>query len=323
MNNDFQEQNAIRYFLGELSETEQTAVEERFFMDAEFSDWLDEVETDLIDSYVRNELDAAQNQKFGQRFLVSERRRARVKAAAALLEKEKSTVFVPVTENAKPSFWENLKGFFTVPQLVYASFGILLLALIGAIMFVWQHPTEIAKIGNEDIKVEPTKQPTPLNSPAITPTQTPIESQQNTNSPTVEPKQTPSPDKQKDEPKPETPKEVRQESPVMARIALSSSSLRSGNGTEPTKINLKAGTGSVYLSLKFKSEEEFVKYRVELRDGNGNLIASQDLKNKKAVGIAVFAQKLRKGNYKITLKGAKADQDFEDLDFYDFTIEKK
>ena len=125
------------------------------------------------------------------------------------------------------------------------------------------------------------------------------------------------------QPKPETPKEVRQDSPVMARVYLSSSSLRSGNGNEPTKINLKAGTESVYLRLKFKSEEEFVKYRVELRDESGNLISNQNLKNKNALGIAVSAKKLRKGNYKITLKGAKANQDFEDLDFYNFSIEKK
>ncbi len=323
MNNDFQEQNAIRYFLGELSETEQTAVEERFFTDAEFSDWLDIVETDLVDSYVRNELDVATRRKFEQKFLVSERRRARVKAAAVLLKKEKSTVFVPVTETAKPSFWESLKGFFTVPQLVYASFGILLLALIGGIMIVWQRPSEIAQIGNEDIKVEPTKQPSPMISPAITPTQTPIEAQQNTNSPAVEPKQTPSPDKKIDEPKPETPKEVRQVSPVMARFDLSSSSLRSGNGNEPAKINLTAGTESVYLRLKFKTEEEFVKYRVELSDERGNLISNQNFKNKNALGITVSAKQLRKGSYKITLKGAKANQDLEDLDFYNFSLEKK
>ncbi len=324
MNNDFQEQNAIRYFLGELSETEQTAVEERFFTDAEFSDWLDEVETDLIDSYVRNELDAAQSQKFEQNFLVSERRQARVKAAAAILEKEKSTVFVPVTETVKFSFWESLKGFFSVPRLVYASFGILLLTLVGGgVVLFWQRPTEIVKIGNENIKIEPTNQPSPMISPTITPTQTPIEAPQNTNLPTVEPKpETPLPNKQTIEPKPETPKKIRQEAPVMAQFGLSSSSLRSG-GNEPNKINLKAGTESVYLSLKFKTEEEFVKYRIELSDENGNLISSQNRKNKNALGISVSAKKLRKGNYKITLKGAKADQDLEDLDFYDFSIEKK
>jgi anti-sigma-K factor RskA len=322
MNNDFQEQDAIRYFLGELSETEQTAVEERFFTDADFSDWLDEVETDLIDSYVRGELDAAQRRKFEQNFLVSGRRQSRVKAAAALWEKEKSFAPAAVAETAKPSVWESLKNFISFPQLAYASLGVLLLALIGVIAFIWQHPTEIVKIGNENIKIEPTKQPAPPVSPETAPTQTPFETPQSTDSQTVEPKQTPLPDKQSNERKKETPKEVRQDSPVMAQFGLSSSSLRSG-GTEPNKINLRSGTRSVRLRLKFKSEEEFVKYRIELRDGNGTLISSQNLENKNALGITVSAKKLRKGSYKITLKGAKANQDFEDLDFYDFSVEKK
>jgi len=323
MSNDFQEQDAIRYFLGELSETELMAVEERFFTDAEFSDWLDEVETDLIDSYVRDELDAAQNQRFEQNFLVSERRQSRVKAAAALLEKEKS--FAPsaaIAENAKPSFWESLRSFFTVPNLAYASLGILLLAVIGGIVLFFQRPPEMVKIGNENLKIEPTKQPLPTVSPETSPTQTRSEAPQNTNSQTIEPIKTPSPDNQTDEPKKETPKEVRQDSPVLAQFGLTSSSLRNG-GNEPTKINLKAGTERVYLRLKFKTEEEFVKYRIELRDANGNLISSQNLKNKNALGITVSAQKLRKGNYKITLKGAKTDLEFEDLDFYDFSVEKK
>lgn len=323
MSNDFQEQDAIRYFLGELSENELTAFEERFFTDAEFSDWLDEVETDLIDSYVRGELDAAQNQRFEQNFLVSERRQSRVKAAVALLEKEKS--FAPsaaIAENPKPSFWESLRGFFTVPNLAYTSFGILLLAVIGGIVLFFQRPPEIVKIGNENLRIEPTKQTSPPNSPEKSPTQTPSEAPQNINSQTDEPIKKPSPEKQKEEPKNETPKEVRQDSPVLAQFGLTSSSLRNG-GNEPTKINLKAGTERVYLRLRFKTEEEFVKYRIELRDANGNLISSQNLKNKNALGITVPAKKLRKGSYKVTLKGAKTDLEFEDLDFYDFSVEKK
>ncbi len=322
MNNDFQEQDAIRYFLGELSETEQAAVEERFFTDADFSDRLDEVETDLIDSYVRRELDTAARQKFEQNFLVSERRKARIETAAALYEKERSTVFVPITETAKPSFWESLKGFFTVPQLVYASFGILLLALIGGIALFWQRSPEIVKIGNENIKTEPTKEPVPTISPEAAPTQTPFEVLPNINSQPIEPQKTPLPNKQTDEPKKETPKDVRQNSPVMAQFGLTSASLRSG-GNEPNKINLKAGIARVYLRLKFKTEEEFVKYRIELRDAGGNLIAGRDVGNKKSLGLTVSAKKLRQGDYEITLKGEKKDRNLELLDNYDLRVEKK
>ena len=321
MDKDFQEQDAIRYFLGELSETEQAAVEDRFFTDADFSDRLDEVETDLIDSYVRGELSAPQSQKFNEKFLVSERRRARVKAAAALWEKEKTPAPAVIPQTATPTFWENLKSFFSFPQLAYASLGILLLALVGGIALFWQ-PAEIVKIGNENIGIEPPARPSPAISPATAPTRTPDEAPQNKNSQTAEPGPMPSPDKRTEAPRTSAPPEVRQAPPVMAQFGLSSSSLRSG-GNASNEINLKAGTESVYLRLKFKTEEEFEKYRIELRDDNGNTILSRDLKNKNALGIKVSARKLRRGNYKITLRGAKAKQDFEDLDFYDFSVEKK
>ncbi len=316
MNNDFQENEAFRYFLGELSETEQTAVEERFFMDADFSDWLDEVETDLIDLYVRDELDVVQRRNFEKNFLISEHRQSRVKAAAAFWAKE--TVFVPVAAE-KPSFWESLKGFFSVPNLAYASLGILLFALIGGFVWFLQRPSEIVKIDNENIQITPTIQP----SPQITPTATPnANTSPNVNSSPVAPKKSPAPIEKKEEPKKETPPQPRQVSPVMARLDLFSSDSRSG-GNETNKINLKPETGSVFLRLRFKTEEEFVKYRIEMRDAGGNLISSRNVQNKNSLGITIPAKNLRKGNYKITLKGAKAGQDFEDLDFYDLVVEKK
>lgn len=321
MSNDFNENEAIRYFLGEFSETELSAVEERFFADEEFSDFLDEVETDLIDSYVRDELDFAQKRKFEENFLVSERRQSRVKAAAILLEKEKSFAPIAIAETAKPSIWESLKGFFSIPNLAYASLGILLLAFIGSFVWFLQRPSEIVKIGNENMNISPTILP----SPTVSPTSTPIANiSPNANSTPSEPKKSPTPMEKKEEPKtkPQPQPQPREVSPVLAQFGLTSNSLRNG-GNEPNKINLKTGTQNVYLRLKFKTQEEFVKYRIELRDASGNLISSQNLKNKNALGIIISAQKLRKGNYKITLKGAKSDQDFEDLDFYDLIVEKK
>ena len=52
MNQDLTENNARKYFFGELSDAELTAFEDKFFAEAEFSDWLEEIETDLIDDYV-------------------------------------------------------------------------------------------------------------------------------------------------------------------------------------------------------------------------------------------------------------------------------
>lgn len=322
MNNDFQENDALRYFFGELSETELESVEERFFADEEFSEWLDEIETDLIDSYVRRELDAAQKRKFEEKFLVTERRRARVEAAVALQTHEISPAFAPaaVAETEKPSFWESLRGFFTVPNLAYASLGILFLALIGGfLLFSQRSANDFAKTGNENIEIEPTKQPSPTVSPEISPVVSPND-KSNADTPTVKPQKTPSP-KPTAEPQNETPK-MREAAPVLTQLDLFSSNSRSGGG-EANKIVLKNETRSVYLRLRFKSEEEFTRYRIEMRDAGGNLVAIRELQNKKALGLTVSAQKLRKGDYKITLKGAKTVEEFELLDVFDLMVVKK
>ncbi len=319
MKNDFNENEAIRYFLGEFSETEQTALEERFFADEEFSLFLDEVETDLIDLYVRDELEFSQKRKFEENFLVSERRQARVKAAAVLLENEKSLAPIAIAETATPSFWESLKGFFSVPNLVYASLAVLFLTLIGGFIWFLQRPTEIVKIDNENIQTTPTKLPSPTVSPISTPFSN---TSPNVNSTPIEPKKSPSPIEKKEEPKTETTPQPRQVSPVMARLDLFSSDSRSG-GNEANKISLKPETGSIFLRLRFNTEEEFTKFRIEMRDAGGNLISSRNAQNKKSLNLTIPAKKLRKGIYKITLKGAKADQEFEDLDFFDLIVEKK
>jgi hypothetical protein len=323
MNENFNENEAMRYFLGELSETELSAVEERFFADEEFSLFLDEVETDLIDSYIRNELNVSQKRKFEEKFLISERRRERVKAAAVLMEKEKSLAPVAVLEAAKPSFLQSLKGFFSVPNLGYASLGVLLLALVGGLIWFLKRPSEIVKIGNEDVQVPPTILPLSNILPEISPTSTLItNTSPKTNSSPSEPKKTPAPVEKKGEPKTETSPKPRQPLFALARLNLFSVSSRAGGG-ETNKITLKPEIGSVFLSLRFRTEEEFVKFRMEMRDAGGNLISSRNVENKNSLNLTIPAKNLRQGIYKITLKGAKAEQDFEDLDFYELIVEKQ
>lgn len=324
MKNDFNENEAIRYFFGELSETEQTAMEEKFFADEEFSLFLDEVETDLIDSYIRDELEFSQKRKFEEKFLVSEHRQSRVKAALVLLEKEKLLQPVAVTEDVKPTFLESLKRFFSVPNLAYASFAVIFLALIGGFVWFLQRPTEIVKIGNENIRTTPSIQSSPQISPTVALTTSPTPT--NVNSLPIEPEKSPTPIEKKGEPKnepqPQPQPQPRQVSPVMARLDLFSSDSRSG-GNEANKISLKPETGSIFLRLRFNTEEEFTKFRIEMRDAGGNLISSRNAQNKNSLNLTIPAKNLRKGIYKITLKGAKTDLDFEDLDFFDLIVEKK
>lgn len=315
MKQDLNEQNAIKYFLGELSEAEQMAFEEKFFTDAEFSEWLDEVEIDLVDDYVRGELSATEKMKFEEKYLVSERRRARVSAAIALWEDEKANSKVAVAETPKVSFWESLRSFFAVPQLSIAVSLVLLLAVVGALFFFLRKPVpEIAQKGNENINAPITPTPVPTNSPTLSPTPSVSISPQISPAASVTPKKSPTPIEKEIPPQIETPQ------PVIATITLFPS-LRSGD--ESKRVTLKKETKSLNIRLNRDIEGDFEKYQAEVRDSAGNVISTFNLPNKKSFNISIPAKNLPNGNYKITLKGAKSDGEFRSLSFYNFSVEKK
>src|SRR5262245_414911 len=73
------EQHELREFLlGEVSEEQRSALEERFLADDEFSAELGAAEDELIETYLRNELSADDRREFETTFLAQPRRRERV-----------------------------------------------------------------------------------------------------------------------------------------------------------------------------------------------------------------------------------------------------
>ena len=71
-----------RYLLGELSEEDQEAVEERYISEPEFYEKLLAAEDDLIDAFARSELSESRRQSFENRFLCTPDRRQRVEFAS-------------------------------------------------------------------------------------------------------------------------------------------------------------------------------------------------------------------------------------------------
>ena len=95
------------YLLGQLPEEEQVRVEDRAFSDPDYLSALEDVEADLIDSYVRGQLPAANRLAFERRFFTSRRRVDKVEFARALstLVAEVRPLSAPVT-----AWWS---GFFS------------------------------------------------------------------------------------------------------------------------------------------------------------------------------------------------------------------
>lgn len=107
--NSIEEKQSIKYLLGELSEQEQSQLEERFFSDAGLSELLSEAEDDLVDRYVRGELSANELERVESHFLISERRRRKVDLARALFHAERAAGTSAAAAKPKPiPLWESI-----------------------------------------------------------------------------------------------------------------------------------------------------------------------------------------------------------------------
>src|SRR5215831_8928385 len=70
-------QALTRYLLGELSEAECSALEQRYFTDPALFDQIVEVENELADDYARGRLDVQTRQRFETHYLNHPQRRER------------------------------------------------------------------------------------------------------------------------------------------------------------------------------------------------------------------------------------------------------
>lgn len=80
------EEVLVRYLLGDLGQEEQAEVEDRAFVDREILQRILAAESDLIDEYVRGELQESARLQFESRFLASAARRRKVEFAKALAQ---------------------------------------------------------------------------------------------------------------------------------------------------------------------------------------------------------------------------------------------
>src|SRR5215471_15615843 len=80
------DERTIRYLLGDLPETEQTAVEQEYFVDQERFEEVWATENDLVDRYVRGRLSRRERELFERNYLQSPKHRERVAISRKLLE---------------------------------------------------------------------------------------------------------------------------------------------------------------------------------------------------------------------------------------------
>ncbi|MGH9937210.1 MAG: hypothetical protein ACREAM_13270 [Blastocatellia bacterium] len=146
MKNDARENLIHRYLLGDLPESEQSALEERYFADSETFEQIWESENRLVDNYVRGRLSAADRAGFEERYLASPVHRQRVAVARNLFAVADESAQSHKAPEIRPSFLQRLTEWARLsPAWQFAmAAGALLLMAGGAWLMV-----ERTRLGGE------------------------------------------------------------------------------------------------------------------------------------------------------------------------------
>lgn len=320
------ERMLINYILGDLSDDQRNAIEERFFGDELFYQNLLLVEDDLIYDYFRGALGTNERHRFEARMKESPAWRRKVEAVTALME---AIDAVPLAEpvrtklpNERKSFWAAL----VLPVLSSPSFGLaaaagLLVSIAGAAYFVNQTRelrNEVAVLTGER------QQQTSESTTRAGQLQGRIAELENRESALGR--------------ELERERELRVAAEKPARLppvgrdsAIATFMLLPGlvrDRDEPERLAISSAIQRVKLTLDLEGDERYRTFRAELRTAGGRLLSSQPglstpIPGGQGVTVMLPARILSDGEYEITLLGSKGKGQFETVRYYYFQVARR
>jgi hypothetical protein len=304
----------IRYLLGQLTEDDETRVEDRVFADRDLLQTVRAVERDLIDEYARGELSESERKQFEHRFVNPPARRERIEfarvfaeaideeAPANILHQEVAAASAP-TGRGPLAFWR-ISGW---PRYAFAALA--LLAVLGCAWLVFRSlrsgPVAQQQPGTERPAPEPGGSHDQLPQTGGTPEQR-LNAQA---SPSKGPRERP-----------------HSQSSIVA-LALSAGVARSSENLP--ELVIRQGTTAVQLRLGIDSEETYTDFRADLKTSSGRPIQNQGaLKAQstpagKVVIWQVPSAVLNDGEYELALAGVKDNGGLEPVAYYYFRVLNK
>jgi anti-sigma factor RsiW len=308
MNNS--DETMTRYLLGELSEPERSALEEKYFSDPKLFDDLLETETELLDKYVRGLLPAPQRERLERSYLFHPRLSERMKFAeslAARVDQFERVSRIADESVTTESSWSRMLAALRGRKLILAFSAALVLILIGAAWLIMQSRRSRQELAR--LQAAQKERELPLAN---------AEDQvKNSNAGSDR-------ERSGSVPSPAT------ASPVYPPVsfALTVSGTRGASTGPPPLLSIPAGTDQIRLQLNLK-ENDYSKYQVLLQPVGGKEIFGQgDLvsRAKKAGATLVLmvpARKFATGDYMLTLKGVTQNGEVEEVSKSLFRVEKK
>ena len=315
-NPEDEEASMRSYLLGELSDEEQTRLEERCFGDERLSLRLRAVRDDLIDAYVRDELPRRERDRFERHFMASPPRRERVEVARALIE---SLDRAEVPAWARPgvptpgAWWRSLLDFGMTHRRALATAAVLVAVAAG----VWVASRGLrtadrgAPPGEGQVAREQGDPGEPRSDPG----------RQAGNKTTPEPApQSPRPQTGSDQREQPAPRSQ----PVVATFVLVPNSVRDSGGAQKLMIPRRAELVRLRLSTE---GGDYESYRVRLRTPEGVEVWSRDRIKVRPKGSYVVvnlpAGVFSSRDYTLTLSGSTAGAEPTDVAKYYFRVERK
>lgn len=307
------EQTIRRYLLGELSESEQSALEERYFTDPQIFNEVLKTESEVVDGYVRGQLVNEVRERFEQSYMAHPARSERVKFAAALTSRldQKKEPGTGEQLTSAVSWWQRLLALLggQRPTLRFSVALATLLIMLGGVWLLVEsrrrQQSELARTQADREAQEQRERPR-LAQP------TPDETKLAEHNPQQIPQPTPTLDS----------------APRSVSLALTVGGVRGGDKTKTPTLIIPTGTTQARLLVNLK-ENNYSSYRASLQTIAGVEIFDQtnvkprSTKSGARFVFTMLTHRFASGDYVLTLRGINPDGEVDDLSKSLFRVEKK
>ena len=313
------EQTIRRYLFGELSESEQSAFEEKYFTDRPVFDQFLKVESELVDSYVRGRLPFDLRRRFELSYMAQPSRKRRVKFAAALANRldEMEAPETVGEQGALPHAWWRRIGAMLSregPTLKLGiAFALLLVIMGGAWLLIdnRKRQNEFARTqADHEAEQQRAREQSIKNS-----NEEPASHQAAVNhNPQPPPQPSPNP--------------TETSGPRSVSLALTFGVVRGGGGGQIPTLVITPATTQARLLLNLQ-ESNYPSYQASLKTVAGEEVFNQsNVKPERTKSGASFvftlpAHRLSPGDYVLTLRGSNPDGEVDDLSKSLFRVEKR
>lgn len=298
----------VRYLLGDLAEEELVQVEDRAFVDPDYLKLIEAVEADLIDAYVRDQMQGHERKRFEDRFFASAERRRKVEFARAWARVADEAKAIPGEARAAATLetrgsWRDWFAFLRRPAPGF-QFAMVAAAAILVGVISWQ-VVQTSKLRSRvgELEAERGRQ----------------QQREQTLQSSLDAERARAQDLNA---------QLQQGTPAgIASLTLLPGLLR-GETVLPQLV-VPQSAQLARLEIQLEPRDKYPQFRAELRSQRGDeILASNKLREQRsngtrAVVLEIPASIFSSGDYELTLKGMNPGRQFEDVGYYRFSVRRQ